>query len=309
MIQHIILVLQGGGAKGPIQLGELTVLEDKLKTNIAQKIDAIVTTSIGAVEGSILTVCNKLAKDVWTILESNLKNIFTPKHFWSFPRLQFSSYINLYDKSIGDAFKFGDATVKLVMTTVGMTNAKNHFFKSWHEKDANFNMTSIACRSFAAPLFFGGIEDNVTQEVYLDGGTGLCNLPLVEAYCEAVAQGWLKDGHSTHILALGTGSANYDWTYNQCTKGWRVWQLLKQIFRFISIGDGGLARLQSTMYQVNVVNYLAKYTPNLTMQWVDWYPMPKKLDQMDNWKARKIYYEKGLELGQTIDIQPFLRKM
>jgi hypothetical protein len=308
MIQHIILVLQGGGAKGPIQLGELAVLEEKLKINISKKVDAIVTTSMGSVEGSVLTVDDKYAKDIWAILQPSLKTIFKPKHFWSFPRLLFSSYLDLYSKSVGD-FKFGDAQTKFIMTSVGMTNAKNHFFKSWHEKDANFKMANMACRSFAAPFYFGGIEDTVTQEVYLDGGTGLCNLPLIEAYCEAVAQGWLSEGHSTHILALGSGNANYDWSYNKCTKGWKIWKLIKQIIRSFSFVNGGLAKLQSSTYQVGVVDYIAKYTPNLTLQWINWDNMPKKLDKMDDWKSGKIYYDKGLELGEWIDIQPFLKKM
>jgi hypothetical protein len=56
------------------------------------------------------------------------------------------------------------------------------------------------------------------------------------------------------------------------------------------------------MYQIDLVSYFARNLSNLTLEWVDWFPMPKKLDSMDNWKAREIYWNKGLELGKQIDL-------
>jgi hypothetical protein len=42
-------------------------------------------------------------------------------------------------------------------------------------------------------------------------------------------------------------------------------------------------------------------TPNLTCQFIDWPDMPKRLNKMDNVKARFEYYKKGLEDGKKID--------
>ena len=309
MIQHIILVLEGGGAKGPTQIAEISVIEDQLKTLMSDMVDAVVTTSIGSVEASFCLIGDKPIIEFWKILEPNMKQIFSPEHWWSLPRYKFKNYVDLYEKYLGNNVKFGDAKTKLVTTTVGMTDGKNHFYKSWHEKDKNFKITDIVCKSFAAPFFFGGIIDKVEKEVFLDGGTGFCNLPLIEAYCEAVANGWLAEGHSTHILALGAGSQDYTLSFKQCSKGNVIFKTIREVKRFFTSATGGLARLQSVMYQVNTIDYLTKFLPNLSCQYTNWDKMPKKLDKIDNWKARNIYFNKGLELGKSIDVQPFINKL
>lgn len=303
---HFILVLEGGGAKGPIHVGELTRLEERMNNEpIINHTDLLVTTSIGAVEGSVY-VTGMRPKEFWVHLEPNLKKIFTSKYPWSIPRYRFDSYIDLYSKIFGKNIKFGESLTKMIMTSVGMTDKDNHFFKTWHEKDAKHYMCNMACRSFAAPLYFGGINDLFSKQVWMDGGTGFCNLPLIEAYAEAVAQGWLSDGNTTHILALGCGSRDYRSSYKECTKGGKLRESLRQIKVFMNQKNGGLARVQSTSYQVNTMGFITKNTPSLTFQWVNWFPMPKKLDVMNNWKARWDYYNKGVNLGLDIDIDPII---
>jgi hypothetical protein len=40
----------------------------------------------------------------------------------------------------------------------------------------------------------------------------------------------------------------------------------------------------------------------LTFQYTTWPNMPAELDAMDNWKARWKYYDKGMEVAKTIDL-------
>jgi hypothetical protein len=61
----------------------------------------------------------------------------------------------------------------------------------------------------------------------------------------------------------------------------------------------------STKEQVGNLKAIADVTSNLTFQFVDWIDMPKRLDKMDNVRARFEYYEKGLEDGKTIDCKLF----
>ena len=110
---------------------------------------------------------------------------------------------------VGKNIKFGDVKKPMIMTSVDLTDGKTHFFKTSDSQDASFSMTEMCKRSFAAPLFFGAILDYETKSVWSDGGTGMHNLPLIEAYGEALQRGWLDEGHRTHILALGTGRKEY----------------------------------------------------------------------------------------------------
>lgn len=101
MKQHIVLVLEGGGAKGPLHVGELTVLENELGCNLADVVDLFVTTSIGGVEGSVYATGLMSVDEFWKFLEPNLKYIFTSKFPWSIPRYDWCRYRDLYQKYVG----------------------------------------------------------------------------------------------------------------------------------------------------------------------------------------------------------------
>jgi len=299
---HNILVLEGGGAKGPIHVGELQYLEEITGKKLVDFIDLFATTSIGGVEGSVYCTGLMSVKDFWNMLEPNLKDIFSSKWPWSIPRYDRAKYIDLYRKRIGYKIKFSDAKSKFMFSTVDLVTGRTHFIKSWKDEYKKAKMPEIVCKTFAAPLFFGAIYDSINKAIWSDGGTGFFNLPLIEAYSQALTMGWLADGHSTHILALGTGRKEHSLKFNKEIKKNNVGRAITEVQRFISKDDGGMARATSAATQVNTMRKIMRGHSNLTFQWVDWFPMPKKLDKIDNWKARWDYYNKGLELGKTIDI-------
>jgi len=325
MIHHIVLVLEGGGAKGPTHVGELTVLEKKLGCKLVDVIDLFVTTSIGGVEASVYCTGKLTVDDFWKFLEPNLKNIFTAKNIFRIPRYDWTKYQALYKKYVGKNIKFGDAKKPFMFTTVNLVDGANHFPKSWHDKYKDVEMSEIVHRTFAAPFFFGGVYDKKAKAIWSDGGVGYFNLPLTEAYAQALTNGWLEEGHHTHILALGTGRKKYKLDFDKEIKKGRIAKVFDEVKRFFWKDSGGIARAVSAQSQVNTMKKLVKghsiktnvnniekfaeQNDRLTFQWVDWFPMPKRLEKMDNWKARWEYYNKGLVLGENIDLTYFKEKL
>ncbi len=328
MIHHIILVLEGGGAKGPIHIGELTVLEKALNCKLVDVIDLFATTSIGGVEASIYCTGKLTVNEIWKFLEPNLKDIFTARNPFRIPRYDWTKYLKLYEKHVGKGVSFGDAKKPFMFTTVDLVTGMNHFPKSWRDEYKNMEMPELVHRTFAAPFFFGGVYDKKAKAIWSDGGVGYFNLPLTEAYAQALTNGWLEEGHHTHILALGTGRKKYKLNFNKEVKKGRIRRSIEEVKRFFWKDSGGIARAVSAQSQVNTMRKLVKghqghnesqvntvkklvkgHHDRLSFQWVDWFPMPKKLEKMDNWKARWDYYKKGLKLGEEIDLTYFEAKL
>jgi len=309
MEYHNVLVLEGGGAKGPIHVGELEVVEERTQHQLVDFIDLFATTSIGGVEASVYATGKMWVMDFWKFLEPNLKKIFTAKFPWSIPRFDWKTYVTLYQEHVGKKILFGDVKSKFMFTTVDLLTGRNAFPKSWHKQDAEKSMPLLVHRTFAAPFFFGGIYDRTNKAIWSDGGTGFFNLPLMEAYAQARSFGWLEKGHHTHILALGTGRKKYSLNFEKEFKKGPIGRMKAEVQRFMSKDSGGMARAVSAMTQINLMRKVVKSYDNLTFQWVDWCPMPDKLDKMANWKERMTYYNKGLELGREIDIAPFQNKL
>lgn len=136
--------------------------------------------------------------------------------------------------------------------------------------------------------------------MWIDGGMGYDNLPLVKAYIEVLRQGWLSGGNSVHILAIGSGHSDHSVSFDEATKESIVQETFGQIKAYIDAPDGGMARYMSTLEQVSNLVSIADVIPNLTFQWIDWTDMPAELDKLDNVRARKVYYEKGKEDGAKI---------
>lgn len=308
MEYHNILVLEGGGAKGAIHVGELFEVEKQLNKKLVDFIDLFVTTSIGGVEASVYCTGKLKVGEFWSFLEPNLQDIFTAKYPWSIPRYNWEKYKKIYNQHVGSDIKFGDSKSKFMFTTVDLVTGKNVFPKSWHDEYKDILMPDIVHRTFAAPLYFGGIYDNISKSIWSDGGVGFFNLPLMEAYTQALSLGWLAKGHRTHILALGTGRTEYKLDYDRESKKGKVRKSIMEVRRFFSKDQGGIARVVSASTQINMMKKLTDNYNNLSFQWVDWFPMSKELDKIDNWEKRWDYFEKGRELGSTIDLAMFKKK-
>jgi len=305
MAHRNVIVIEGGGAKGPYGSGVLEQLEDRVGRRIGEFIDLVVGTSVGAVLGSLICTGKISARDLACIVLNELPTIFK-KRGWFFPIPKYShdNYVDCYMKYIGPDVFMKDLMVKLMCTTVDRCEPKVHYLKSWESKDGELLVTEAVVRSFSAPYFFGATIDPADQKVWMDGGMSYNNLPLIQAYIEILRQGWLNDGGTVHILGIGMGRPNNSVTFKRASKRGILKQTIDQIRKYMDISDGGLAREMATLEQVRSLEAICHCTPNLTFQWVD-HVLPKSLDKMDNVKARHVYYRMGLNSGQDIDVSKF----
>jgi len=306
MIKHVVVVGEGAGAKMPLISAPLEYIEKELGP-VASWADMAVTTSASAVIFSILSVNKISARDINILLQDGLlRAIFTPKYPFAIPRYTQERYIRQYETLIGRDIHMGDSFERLITTSFNVCDGRTHFFKSWEDKDGKMLMTDAACRSFAAPYFFGELQDKENKCFWGDGGIGVNNMPAWYAYAEARSLGWLNPGHHTHFLLLGGGFSQYTVSYKKGSFGGPILRTIRQVLNYLGIREGGLARASSTVEQHKFMEYIAQTYQDdskMTVDYVNWENMPVKLDKMDNWRAVRKYYEKGLELAKTIDLE------
>jgi len=312
MQKHVIFVMEGGGAKGPFEIGVIETIETKLGKMCADIVDAFVTTSIGTVNGGILATKTMWAYEIAKLMLEKLPWIFK-KNFLQLPIYDRNRYIKLYEEVVEKRFgkkilmKDVDDKTHFIVTSTNMCDGLNHFFKSDKEGEKELPITDVTCKSFAAPYYFGQINDNVDRSIWLDGGCGVENMPLWQAYVEAWRRCWFNDGHHTHILAIGCGYSKFWIDYEDGSKGNMLQQTIRAIRYFNSIISGSLARNQSVAVQVRTMKALSNAQSNFSFQYVDWPGvMSSKLDKMDNIDARFEYYETGKKVGDLVDLSKLI---
>lgn len=324
MEKHVILVIEGGGAKMPYETAQIEHIERKTNEKVTDLIDMAVTTSAGSVIMSCLSLgmpCEEFNRILMgrrgesdRRTSAVIKKMFTKRGLLSVPLYSQEPFEDVHHRYFGDAL-LGDSTVPFMCTSVDEVMGRTHFFKSWEAKDGAIGMSEAACRSFAAMWFFGERLDKSKKKIWTDGGVGIFNLPLTKAYVQARANGWLDEGHHTHILAICSGYSYYGTNYRQFSRlRTGIGRALKGMKFFVNPGEGGGARAMCTMEQIREMEFNAQsYTGaggqgKLTFQYVTWPYMPKDLDAMDNWKARWQYYDKGRLDAQAINIKALEKK-
>lgn len=321
MKKHVVIVIEGGGAKMPLETAQIEHIEESLNMPITEIGDLFVTTSAGSVEMSILITQRIRCKELNRILlgdrgKSNrrtdafIKEMFTPRCAICVPRYDRNTFVHKYKQVIGDPIYMRESLKPFIMTSVNECDGRTHFFKSWEQKDGSIEMVEAACRSFAAMWYFGEMVDRRNKAIWTDGGVGIFNLPLTKAYVQARANGWLNEGHHTHILAICSGYSKYTIGFDAYNdRRTRLGRALKGLKFFLNPGEGGGARAMCSMEQIREMGFNAKsYTGTngqglLTFQYTQWHNMPEDLDKMDNWGDRWRYYDKGMELAKTIDLE------
>lgn len=314
MIKHNVLVIEGAGAKIPLESAQIEYIEEKLNTTTCSLFDLAATTSAGTVIMSVLATDRFRAKefnaqmmgkrtDTDDNTTSILKRIFSPRGVLSVPRYNRGEFIDYYKRAIGNPILMNESQLQFFCTAVNECDGIAHFFKSWEEKDGKLPMTEATCRSFAAPYYFGEMIDQRTKSIWVDGGCGIYTLPLIEAYAQVRKNGWLEEGHETHIFALCGGASPFQVDFNTFKAETNVARIVKSLLWYFSFDEGGIAKAASTLQQINTMKFLCTTYKNLSFQYTNWWGMPKGLDAMDNWKARWTYYDKGMELAKTIDLE------
>lgn len=293
-----ILVIDGGGAKGPIAATVLWNICLKLGREPHEIFDLIWGCSVGGIIGGILSSGRLKIEDFYPLFIKSIPKVFTPVLHIPFVGNKYSRepLDDLTNTYVGHEFLMSNCKTKFACTSVNMVDGKTHFFKSWEDKDGKMTVRDAFTRGYAAPYYFGSIKDPANNAVWLDGGTGNMSSPTVEAYVEACRQGWLKNEH-VHILSLGCGTSPYSMPYKEAV----TYRALRQIFYFMSPMDGGLARKQSDATNEEILRGIDANSKNFTFQRVEKYDLDPKMNIMDGVKYIEYYMKIGQQLSGTVD--------
>lgn len=259
-----ILVLDGGAARGIICTAFLKELEIKIGKPLYEVFDLIVGTSVGGIIGGILSTGKVNAEELHELMSEFIDNVFSPSFFWiPFLTAKYNSknFDPIFDKYIGKDFLLSDSIVKFVCTSVNKVDGRTHYFKNWEEKDGKIQLLDAIKRTSAAPYYFKHIKKN--GNVWIDGGTGNANCPLLEASVDIIRLGWLNEEIS--LLSLGTGYIDN----NKSLKEAKKWGSLGDLLCYADPINGGLARNQAVNVNVTVVQTAANFLQKIDFQRID----------------------------------------
>ena len=290
-----ILCLSGGGVRGVAQLQVLKKLEEDYGKPLHEVYDLIIGTSVGAINASLISTGKISMKYLDEQYDSMIHRIFKKRGWFRTPKYDRDNFIDVWREVIG-YYQYGKAKTKLMVTTVDLVTDTNIFYKSWHDEFVNklHQMPHIVERSFAAPVYFGQIIDRQNKRVYSDGGIGNANLPLNEAKLQAEAFGWNSDGEEVEIHAIGTLYDDSHPSFNSVANG----RWIKQVFDYLSIKQGGLARAQSREDQIRMMEYICTHNSSIKFKYWD-ASCENKYLILDGVKYISKYRQLGEEMAKS----------
>jgi hypothetical protein len=242
------------------------------------------------------------ARQCLTIMMQALPKIFTRRPWPLLPKYPRQPFIDAWIKHIGQHLRMSELKTHFIATAVSVCDAHTHYFKSDDPSDRDLQVLEVVLRSFAAPAYFGGLVDQVRRTVWLDGGTGIDNCPVLEPVYEAMARDWLKEGQ-TYLLSLGTGRHDPSLGYDKAKQ--LFGKNLREVGLYTSMADGGLARLQSRRSRVEFVEKLSEEIENLWFKRID-AKIPEEMDCMDGIKYLGSYLDFGENMVEQLDYSPLI---
>jgi uncharacterized protein len=258
-----VLVLPGGGAAGTIQLAFLTKLEQQSGKKISDIFDLIVGTSVGAINGSVLA-SGMSANEFYPLFRRGLNTIFK-KSWYSLgifgPLYKRENFEKVWKDIFGakSGILMEELKVPFMCTSVDRVNDENYYFRSWNEKYKKEPVMKIVERSFAAPYYFGQLVDKENKSVWFDGGTGIANCPMDQAFTQCYKFGWLPN-ETVQFTVVTCGSAPLE-ERNKAFNRIKEQGIKGQVADYMDPLNGGLARKQSTEDQVNRYTILEGFVP------------------------------------------------
>jgi hypothetical protein len=291
-----ILVIDGGGAKGPI--AATVLLEIFRQTGIPphEMFDLIWGTSVGALIGGILATGQLSVPAFYELFLQTLPEVFTPRVRVPIlqPKYTREAVDHMLSEHIGKGYRMRQCRTKFCCTSVDVTDSSNHYFKGWEDKDGELTLRDAMSRSYAAPLYFGEIVDK--PNVWVDGGTGNMNCPIIEARIEAFRQGWLPF-QRVHMLSVGCGESPGKVPFKKASR----YLNLRQVLFYLSPSNGGLARKQCNKTYTELMEIEDLYSSVFSFQRLDAYDLDPKINIMDGVKYIPQYIEIGQKLAEQVD--------
>lgn len=290
-----VLCLSGGGVMGIAQIEVLKALEVRYGKPLSEVYDLIIGTSVGAILGAYIST-NSISMTTLSNTFNDMSKYIFKRKFLKIPKYDRNRFVDIWDTH-HKGLKFGEASTKLMITTVDSVRNRNIYYKSWEPEYSDYNMCTLVLRSFAAPYYFGALPDHVEGKVFIDGGCGSANLPILEAKLQSEVFGWYHNGESVEIHAIGSLFSQDDSSYHNVANNGVVSQFLS----FLNPTNGGLARLQSREDQLRVMKYVCSKFPNIKFRYWDSIADRKKL-RIDG--VKHIEYYKSL--GSNMAISPLI---
>jgi len=208
-----VLVLDGGGSHGIVELKVLATLEKLTGKPINQLFDVVVGASTGAIISTYLTVPNNLQgpkytpTDLISLYADNLHRVLVPstiRRFFTFSGL-FNGYYSTENMNAVFHRYLGKARLNqsILPTIIPVFCAQHHqlmFFKSWctnktcdkHSFSGDFYSADVATASASIPVIFNPVEiygdrkcqDAVDSAVFVND-PALYVLPLIDKKVKA----------------------------------------------------------------------------------------------------------------------------
>jgi uncharacterized protein len=293
-----VLQIDGGGCKGVIPANLLKYIELKLEKPISQIFDLIVGSSVGSIIGGIMASGKLPAPTLYDLFKAALPIVFKKRiirNYLTDPRYDRQPLVDIIVKNVG-AIKMKDCQTNFMSTAVNVCDTQTHFFKSWEDKDGDMLLLNAINYSYAAPFYFGTMIDTENKAVWMDGGTGDDNCPLIETVIECLRQGWIQN-KKVHVLSLGCGAVDLTTSFEKA----RGLDVFGQIWFYMKPDQGGLAKEQSTRSNVSIANALASTMNTFTFNRVDAL-IDKKYDILDGAQYFYVYEELSKTMVPQIDL-------
>lgn len=299
-----VLEVDGGGLKGLTPITVLKNIEVEIGKPIYEIFDLMVGTSIGAIICGILSTGKISAAKLNDLMLQIMPKMFKPRIRMPIvqPKYSRKEFVDYFNREIGSDILMSDCKTKFICTSVSKVDGRTHFFKGWEKEDGKIKLLDAINRSYAAPLYFGQIVDDVANQVWLDGGTGNENCPLGETLIEVGRQGWFKKAvqgnEKVHILSLGTGHSFQGMTYKKAKR----WGNAGDLLFYMDPIDGGIGRVMSLSSRVKLAYDIAQFIPGYSFNRVDCL-INKKMDKMDKVKYIKEYQSLGEAISGQVEYE------
>ena len=287
-----VLILSGGGAKGSLQISCIHSLF-KDKAYLYPLYNLMVGSSVGAINSSLLALGEKQLYKIFNDYNDMLRYIFTKKAWYKFPKTPIydrKRFVEVWEILNGFNIKLGDVKTKLIITSYERMEGRTKFFKSWEEKDGQGKITDYICRSFAAPMYFGQLVDDVNKKVWFDGGMSYYNLPAIPAIIEALLQNWLEE--EIHFDIIGCGHYDKPQNFKDVSND----KLIGQLMGFFAPAKGGIAREESATDQIGILQKLGSTFKNIHLKYYD-IGITEKMEGMDKIDCLDLYTEYGKRMA------------
>ncbi len=263
--------------------------------------DLIVGTSVGGITAGCIGSAKVGTRGMLDIFDDVIPKAFRRRFGRIYPRYRRDAISKAVLDTLGPGFKMRDLATRVIITTVRARDKTNHYLKSWQTADGHLEVLECINRTYAAPVYFGKWRTPGTKEVWLDGGTGSQNTPIIVGLWEAMRQGWLGN-ERVHMLSVGTG-------FSPEVTGWdklRRMRLFREVAMYLDPADGGLARYQSLNDNIKAADDLAGKVPGFTFQHVD-QRVPRKENRLDGVKYMSRYHNYGRKMAERVNYEDLAR--